>query len=199
MACITCGDTGTVGTIPLNSIIGSISCRLPCVPEFSTSIQRFRNQILRDVLTALTQRCQAAVPVTNPIILAETITNVSFAGTVLFPIEATSVNTVSVSIQNVSFQIVGFSSAIVAITADIVVTINFQGLDNLTHTTTQTIPFATEVTVPGTFPPNAIAQGTLALATQVIVNDIDPSTLLIIGVTVQLLLTADIRIILPPA
>jgi hypothetical protein len=150
-------------------------------------------------LTALAQQCQAAVPVTNPIILAETVVDLAFTATVPFSIEATSINTVSITFQNVSFQIVGFSSAIVAISADIIITVSFQGIDGLTHTTTETVPFTAQVTVPGTFPPNSIAEGNLSLVNQVIVNDIDPSTLLITGVTVELFLAADIRIVLPPA
>ncbi len=199
MACITCGDTGTTGSIPLNSITGSISCRIPCVPEFSTSIQRFRNQIIRDVLTTLTRKCQAAVPVTNPIILAEAVVNIPFTAVISLAMEATAIISVSITFQNVSFRIVGFASVIVAISADIVTTVVFQGIDGLTHTETQTNPFTAQVTIPGDFPPDTVADGTLAIASQVIVNDIDPSTLLITSVTVEFLLAANIRILLLPA
>lgn len=200
----TCGKSMSTITIPQNAISAPLICSLPCVNEFSTSIFRFQNQIVREVLTALSTRCQAEVPPPLPpgtlIVLSNTTTfDQSLTVSVNLEIEATAIISVNVTLQHVQFQIVGFSSVIVQISGDAVITIVYQGIDNLTHTQTSIVPFVFTETVGGNFPPNAIVQGSLSINNQLVVNEIDPSTLAITAVSISLFFADNIIILAPLA
>ncbi len=200
----TCGSSTSTITIPQNAVAAPLICSLPCVREFSTSIARFQNQIVRDVLVALSRRCQAEVPPPLPpgtlVVLSNTTTfNQSLAATVNLLVEATNILSVNVILQNVQFQIVGFSSVIVQITGDAVITVTYLGVDGLTHTQTITVPFVFTETIPGTFPANSIVQGSLSIINQTVVTEIDPSTLAIVAVTVTIFFAVNIIILAPVA
>ncbi|HBF36365.1 MAG TPA: hypothetical protein DDW50_03505 [Firmicutes bacterium] len=201
---ITCGSSRSTITIPQNAVAAPLICSLPCVREFSTSVARFQNQIVREVLVALSNRCQAEVPPPLPpgtlVVLSNTTTfNQSLAATVNLQIEAAAIISVNVTLQNVQFQIVGFSSVIVQIIGDAVITVTFQGIDGLIHTQTATVPFVFTETIPGTFPANSIVQGSLSVNNQTVVNEIDPSTLAIVAVSVTLFFATNIIILAPVA
>jgi hypothetical protein len=200
----TCGSSTSSITIPANAVAAPLTCTLPCVREFSTSIARFQNQIVRGVLTALSSRCQASVPPPLPpgtlVVLSNTtLFNQSLLATANLQIEATVINSVSVTLQNVQFQIVGFSSVIVEVSGDAVITVIYQGIDGLTHTQTITVPFAFTETIPGTFPANSVVQGSLSVNNQTVVNEIDPSTLAIVAVSITLFFAVNIIILAPVA
>ncbi|HBE77708.1 MAG TPA: hypothetical protein DDW65_07955 [Firmicutes bacterium] len=200
----TCGNSTSTITIPANAIAAPITCSLPCVREFSTSVARFQNQITRQVLNALSTRCQASVPPPLPpgtlVVLSNTTTfNQSLLATVTLDIEATSIISVNVALQNVQFQIVGFASIIVQVSGDAVITVTYLGVDNLIHTQTATIPFVFTEIIPGTFPANSVVQGNLSVNNQTVVNDIDPSTLAITAVTVTLFFATNIIVLAPVA
>jgi len=199
-----CGNSTSTVTIPQNAIASPVVCRLPCVREFSTSIARFQNQIVRNVLIALSQRCEALTPPPVPlppgtlILLSDTTTfNQSLAATVTLDIEATAINSVNVTLQNVLFEIIGFASVIVRVSGDAVINVSYQGIDALTHTQTAVIPFAFTETIAGNFPPNVVVQGSLSVNSQLVVNDVDPSTLAIAAVSITLFFATNIRILLP--
>lgn len=200
----TCGNSTSTITIPQNAVAAPLICRLPCVKEFSTSIARFENQIVREVLTALSKRCQAEVPPPLPpgtlVVLSNTTTfNQSVSATVNLEIDATNLIAVNATLQNVQFQIVGFASVIVQVSGDAVITITFIGVDSLIHTQTVTVPFIFTETIPGTFPTNSIVQGNLSIINQTVVTEIDPSTLAIVAVTVTLFFAVNIIILAPVA
>ena len=199
----TCGSSKSTIAIPQNAIAAPLTCSLPCVREFSTSIFRFQNQIVRDVLTALSARCHASISPLPPgtlIVLSNTTTfDQSLPAAVNLQIEATAINSVNVSLQNVKFQIVGFSSAIVQISGDVVISVTYQGVDDLTHTQTITVPFVFTETVAGNFPSNVTVQGSLSVNNQLVVSEIDPSTLAIHAVSVMLFFADNIIILLPVA
>jgi hypothetical protein len=200
----TCGSSTSTITIPVNAVAAPLTCSLPCVREFSTSVFRFQNQIVRDVLTALSARCQASVSPPLPpgtlVVLSNTTTfNQSLPAAVNLQIEAIAIISVNVTLQNVQFQIVGFSSVIVQVSGDAVITVSIQGVDSLTHTQTVTVPFVFTETIPGTFPPNVTVQGSLSVNSQTVVNEIDPSTLAIVAVSITLFFATNIIILLPVA
>ncbi len=198
-----CGSSKSTITIPLNAVSAPVICSLPCVREFSTSIERFQNQIVRSVLTALSRRCAALTPPLPPgtlIVLSNTTTfNQSLSATITLDIEAVAIDSVSVSLQNVMFEIIGSGSVIVQVSGDAVITVVYQGVDSLTHTQTTTVPFVFTETISGDFPPNVIVQGNLSVANQLVVNDIDPSTLAITAVSITLFFATNIIILLPVA
>jgi hypothetical protein len=200
----TCGSSTSTITIPANAIAAPITCSLPCVGEFSTSVARFQNQTIRQVLNALSTRCQASVPPPLPpgtlVVLSNTTTfNQSLLVSVTLQIEATSIISVNVTLQNVQFQIVGFASVIVQVSGDAVVTVTYHGIDNLIHTQTTTTPFVFTEIIPGTFPANSVVQGNLSVINQIVVNEIDPSTLAITAVTVTLFFATNIIVLAPVA
>jgi hypothetical protein len=140
------------------------------------------------------------LPPRTLIVLSNTTTfDQSLPATVNLQIEATAINSVNVSLQNVQFQIVGFSSAIVQISGDVVISVTYQGIDNLTHTQTITVPFVFTETVAGNFPSNVTVQGSLSVNNQLVVSEIDPSTLTITAVGVTLFFADNIIILLPAA
>ncbi len=197
----TCGSSRPTITIPQNAIAAPLVSSLPRVREFSTSIARFQNQIVRDILVALSKRCQAEVPPSplppeTLVVLSNTTTfNQNLPAAVNLLVEATNILSVNVTLQNVQFQIVGFSSVIVQITGDAVITVTYLGMDNLTHTQTITVPFVFTETIPGTFPANSIVQGSLSINNQTVVTEIDPSTLATVAVTVTLFFAVNIIIL----
>ncbi len=208
----TCGRSTSTITIPQNAIAAPLICSLPCVREFSTSVSRFQNQIVREVLVALSKRCQAEVPSPVPdpvptplppgtlVVLSNTTTfNQSLPAAVNLQIEATTINSINITLQNVQFQIVGFSSVVVQISGDAVITVASLGLDGLTHIQTVTVPFVFTETIPGTFPTNSAVQGGLSVNNQTVVNEIDPSTLTIVAVSVTLFFAVNTIILVPVA
>jgi hypothetical protein len=200
----TCGSSRSTITIPANAVAAPLVCSLPCVGEFSTSISRFKNQIVRDVLIALSARCQAevapALPPGTTVVLSNTTTfNQSLTTTISLLIEANTITSVSVALQNVQFQIVGFASVIAQVSGEAVVTVVYQGIDGLPHTQTVTVPFVFTEIVPGTFPANSAVQGNLAIINQTVENIIDPSTLAITAVIVTLFFATNIIIVAPVA
>jgi hypothetical protein len=200
-----CGSSTSTIAIPANAIAAPLTCSLPCVREFSTSVAQFQNQVIRQVLNALSARCQASVPPTTLptgtlVVLSNTTTfDQSLSASVNLQIEATAINFVNVTLQNVQFQIVGFASVIVQISGDAVITVSFQGVDGLTHTQTVTIPFVFTEIVPGTFPTNVVVQGSLSVNNQTVINEIDPSTIATVAVSIALFFADNIIILLPAA
>jgi hypothetical protein len=161
-------------------------------------------EIVRDVLIALSARCQAevapALPPGTTVVLSNTTTfNQSLTTTISLLIEANTITSVSVALQNVQFQIVGFASVIVQVSGEAVVTVVYQGIDGLPHTQTVTVPFVFTEIVPGTFPANSAVQGNLAIINQTVENIIDPSTLAITAVIVTLFFATNIIIVAPVA
>lgn len=199
----TCGRSNSTVNIPTNAISAPIKCSLPCVQDFSTSVDRFKNQITRDVLSALSRRCQALAPPLPPgtlILLSDTTTiDQTLTSTIVLEIQGVAIDSVNITLRNVTFTIIGFSSVVVQVSGEAVITVVYQGIDGLTHTQTAVVPFVFTETIPGDFPPNVIVQGSLSLNNQLIVIDIDPSTLAITAVTVTLFFTTNIRILVPVA
>jgi hypothetical protein len=198
-----CGRSGPWISIPQNAIANPIVCDLPCVREYSTAIARFNDQITKQVLTALSRRCEAltppvAVPPGAVVVLGSTTNqDQSLAPTINLSIPATSVNATDVSLRNVRFEIIGTSSAIVQVTGEVVIVITFVALDGTIQTQTTVVPFSFTIVVPGDFPPEAIAQGVLAILNQLITVDIDPSALVVISITVLIFFFINIQIVLP--
>lgn len=199
-----CGQSRSTITIPPNALSSPVVCTLPCVAEFSTAVAKFKNQITRNVLTALSSRCQALVPPSVPpvppgtlVLLSDTAFEQTLATTINLEILGVAVNSVNIALQNVTFQIIGFTSAIVQISAEVVITIVFQGVDDLIHTQTTVVPLVFTVVVPGDFPANSIVQGSLSIVNQLITYDIDPSTLTIDAVSIQIFFAGNIRILAP--
>ena len=198
----TCGTSTSTVTIPQNAILSPVICSLPCVREFSTSIARFNNQIIRDVLTALSKRCQALTPPTLPpgtlVLLSDMTTfDQTLSTTITLEIPGLTMNSTSITLRNVSFTIIGFASVLVRVSGEAVITIAFQGVDDLPHTQTAVVPFAFTVTVPGDFPTNVVAQGNLSVNNQLMVTETDPSALTITAVSVTLFFATNIMILLP--
>ncbi len=193
-----CSQGSKLSSLPATTGTGSISCCLPFVCEFSTSIQRFNDQITRSVLARLQRRCVTLAPA-QPVLLASASFQETLTTTIALTIAATTLTSINVALSNVQFTIVGFSSLIVQVTGDVVVTVQFTGVDGLPHTDTVTIPFAFLQTIPGTFPPNVTISGSLAIVNQIITVEEDPSTLAITGVTITLVLADTIQVFLPAA
>ncbi len=185
----------------------SIVCCLPsCVCEFSSSLQRFENQISRNVLAQLQRRCVAVptpvppVPPPQPVVLSITTRrDQTLLIQIALSVQAISITSVTVSLANVVFEIVGFSSVIVRISGDVIVNTQYIGIDSEVHTDTQVVPFSFLETIPGTFPPNVIVEGSLAIVNQILTITEDPSTLAITGATLELFFQDTIIILLPPA
>jgi hypothetical protein len=198
-----CGRSSSRISIPQNALANPIVCDLPCVREYSTSIARFNNQIIKQVLTALSRRCEALTPpvVVPPgaIVVLSNTTNLdqSLTTTINLSIPATQIISVNTSLQNIKFEITGFASAIVQVTGEVVVTVTYLAVDGTTQTQTRVVPFAFTIVVPGDFPTNVIVQGMLAIPDHLVTFEIDPSTLEIIFVTITIFFAANIQIILP--
>jgi hypothetical protein len=201
-----CGKSVSTISIPQKAIASPVVCGLPCVNEYSTSMARFQNQIISNVLNALSRRCEALTPQTTPlppgalVILNDTTTfDQQLNPVVMLNIQAMAIYSVEVTLQNVRFEIVGFSSAIVRVSGEINITITYQGIDTVTHTQTAIVPFVFTETVAGDFPTNAVVQGGLTINNKLVVNEFDPSTLAIAGVNIVLFFADNIRILAPVA
>ncbi len=181
-----------------------IVCCLPsCVCEFSSSLQRFENQISRNVLAQLQRRCVTVPPPVpppppQPVVLSITTRrDQTLLIQIALSVQAINITSVTVSLANVVFEIVGFSSVVVRISGDVIVTTQYIGIDSEAHTDTQIVPFSFLETIPGTFPPNVIVEGSLAIVNQILTIIEDPSTLAITGATLELFFQDTIIILLP--
>lgn len=177
----------------------TIACCLPRVPEFSTAVKRFQNQIARSVLLELERRCRAiGVTPPGPTVLSDTTTqDQSMTAFCIFQIPAVSVNSVDISLQNVLFELVGLSSALVRVAGEAVIKQNYLGVDGETHDQTNVVPFSFLATIAGTFPAGVTVDGSLSIANTLVVNEVDPSTLTITLAEVSIFFTTRVRILLP--
>jgi len=200
-----CGRSKATLAIPKNAIPSPVVCQLPCVAEYSTLIAKFRNQVIRDVLTTLSTSCVTLTPPLSEllpagakVVISDTTTfDQSLAASVNFQIPALSVISVNVSLRDVRFEIVGFSSVIVGMSGVAVVAVTYEGTDSLIHDQTTEIPFFFTETVSGDFPSNVTVEGSLSVNNQLVVNDVDPSFLTVTGVSVNLFFADNIRILMP--
>jgi hypothetical protein len=140
------------------SIEGSkIKCKLPYVVDYNTSIARFRDQILYQVLTDLQRNCYT-VP-DSPALLAETANEMFLSHSTNLTVLARSIDSVDVTPQNISFEIIGFSSAIVRISGEAAIKVDYTGVDNLKYNQQEVLPFSEDVTILGNFPTDSNAEG----------------------------------------
>lgn len=108
-------------------------------------------------------------------ILSETEHIICFAPVIqLFP-TAQSILTFEIELGNVQFEIVGFSSAVVQISGEVVVNISFLGFDSLIHDQSEVIPFSVIEPIPGDFPETSTVSGSISLINQNIITEEDPS------------------------
>jgi hypothetical protein len=200
-----CSGESGLGSLRPAVAIDSLRCRLPAVPRFNSAVRRFNPQIVRGVLEDLRARCvssqalsgSAAGPGTRPVLLGSTATQENLPLNISLSVPGITINTLGVRLANVRFTIIGFSSAIVQVAGDVVVSSEYTGIDSLPHTQEQVIPFVFIVTVPGTFPPNATAQGGLTIANQTVSMEVNPSTLALIGYSLALSFAVSIQIVAP--
>lgn len=185
-------SSSSTGRLPATST-GALVCGLLPVKEFSTSIQRFQNQIFNEVIAALNRSCVLNIPART--ILAEVTETIATTISVPFTIEAISVASTSITIQNVVFQIIGFSSVIVQVSFDIVATITFTDINGIPQTQQVVTPVTTVITVPGDFPANVVAEGDVVVGNITVIQDIDPSTLAITGETIVVTVIITVRIV----
>lgn len=186
------------------------SLHLPKLPvrDYSYNVQQFSNQITNQVFQELKRNQGAFKQVISDyianlglttgqtrIILNETTQNVTVTPVLQFQDEAINIDSPSIRFENVRFKIIGFSSAIVQITADFRLTAKYEGIDQQQYTQDQVFPFSTIVTVPGQYPANSVAEGNLNLDNLVITQDIDPSNQTVVSMTTSLFVSADIRIV----
>lgn len=135
----------------------------------------------------------------NPVLLNETRQDINITNSITFAVPALSVSSVEVTTQNVLFEIIGFSSVIVQVSGEAKVVITYVGTDYDNYTETKIIPFSLTQTIPGDYPPNVVATGNVIIGNMVYKTIDDPCYTSISGMTVQLALSAIIRIMLPAA
>jgi len=176
-----------------------ILCSLPCVPQFNTSLARFRNQITRQVLLDINRRCRAlvALPPGALIQLAEATESLLIRRLIELEVLGLSINSLTAALRNVRFEVIAVDSVVIQVTGELVITVVYTGVDSLTHTQEVTVPFSEQITVPGDFPSNVIVNGTLTLDNISYIENIDPSLLVIESITVVAQLTAFVRILVP--
>ncbi len=186
--------------------IDSLRCRLPGVSRFNSAVRRFNPQIVRGVLEDLQVRCvasaaalpgSAVTPETRPVLLSSTTSQENLPLNISLSVPGITINTLGVRLANVRFTIIGFSSAIVQVAGDVVVSSEYTGIDSLPYSQEQVIPFVFIITVPGTFPPNATAQGGLTITNQTVSMEVNPSTLALIGYSLALSFSVNIQIVAP--
>ncbi|HOJ78811.1 MAG TPA: hypothetical protein PLZ08_07310 [Bacillota bacterium] len=108
-------------------------------------------------------------------ILSETEHIICFAPVIQLFSTAQSILTFEIELGNVQFEIVGFSSAVVQISGEVVVNISFLGFDSLIHDQSEVIPFSVIEPIPGDFPETSTVSGSISLINQNIITEEDPS------------------------
>lgn len=172
---------------------------------FSSNIQRFSNQIINQVVSRVNRNQDYLLRLLRNnlgqgnarIIIAETTQEISMSPSISLEIEAININSPSISMENIRFEVVGFSSIEVKVSGDMRVNIRYEDSYHQEHKREQVVPFSTIVAIPGDYPRNAMADGDVALNNLVVSQDIDPSTQAVVGVTVLIFVSAHIRIIVP--
>lgn len=180
-----------------------IKCSVPSVPAFSTSIQQFNQQILRNTLLKL--KCcqvlnlQERQPILGQIqtFFDEIFQNQLLNSSIELSIPAININSTNITLEDVQFRILGFSSAIIGISGKVAVEVDFDGADGVKRNEKRYISFSFQETIPGDFPRNIRVDGSLWLSNTRVETDIDPSNLTVSGISVNLFFAHKIRLFVP--
>ncbi|HEX3044579.1 MAG TPA: hypothetical protein VHY08_07475 [Bacillota bacterium] len=174
-------------------------CGIPGGAEFSTAINRFQAQINHQVVSALKRHRCICIPPSPPCpsILSETSHSINLSGSLTFSVSALTVLSVETTIQNLSFEIIGFRPFTVRVAGEAKLVITYSGTDLDNYHEDLIIPFSFTKTIPGDYPPNVTVTGNVVINQQIVTMREDPCMISIDGLSVQLLMTANIQIVQP--
>lgn len=113
----------------------------------------------------------------------------------LFKTLARNIHSHEITLRNTLFEIAGFSSVNVRITGEIVIRVLTDGVDGERHEEVEVFPFTLFEIVQGSFPTNVVVEGKLLINHMVAINEVDPSSLSITGITMNLFFSDNIRIL----